>query len=157
MQKIQPSKSGIDLPIVWIIGSLLRFIKWKYPIRKCSVLVVLTIWFFIWGICPSDNSSPKAQAREMADTRHGHPYEMDHTHHSSKGTEHSCSGSIVYNSDNSNLGLVFSHTTSVLIPPIDTDSDNLSKVDEFQKLLFERNSLPKLISQYYHLYSVYRI
>lgn len=129
----------------------------EMSVRKYSILVLLTVWFFIWGICPSDSSSQITQAMEAAHTSHGHHHEMDHAHHSSKGTEHSCSGSIVYNSDNSNLGLVFSHTTTASILPIDTDSDNLSQVDEFQKLLFERNSLPKLISQYYHLYSVYRI
>lgn len=129
----------------------------EMSVRRYSVLVLLTVWFFIWGICPSDNFQPVAQAMETVHTGHGHHHEMDHTHHSSKGTEHSCSGSIVYNSDNSNSGPVFSHTTSVLVPPIDTDPDNLSQVDEFQKLLFGRDTLPKLISEYHHLYSVYRI
>lgn len=128
----------------------------EMSVRKYSILVLLTVWFFIWGICPSDSFSQITQAMEAVHTGHGHHHEMDHTHHSSKGTEHSCSGSIVYSSDNSILGLVFSQT-SVLVPPIDTEPDNLSQVDEFQKLLFERSTLPKLISEYYQLYSVYRI
>lgn len=66
--------------------------------NRFFISVLLLFWFFIWGICPWDNSSEAAQILEMAHTQHGHQAAED-THHASKGIEHSCSGSISYSQE----------------------------------------------------------
>ncbi|MGB3941807.1 MAG: hypothetical protein WBK96_09975 [Candidatus Manganitrophaceae bacterium] len=66
--------------------------------HRLSISAFLLVWFFIWGICPWDTSSAAAQTVEAAHTQHGHQ-PVDDTHHTSKGIEHSCSGSISYSQE----------------------------------------------------------
>lgn len=74
----------------------MKVMKLNFYFRnRFLISVLLLFWFFIWGICPWDNSSEAAQILEMAHTQHGHQAAED-THHASKGIEHSCSGSISY-------------------------------------------------------------
>lgn len=68
--------------------------------RKYAIMSLLLLWFFLWGICPWDSSSAAAQPLEAAHTQHGH-HGTDDTHHASKGSEHSCSGSILYSNEKS--------------------------------------------------------
>lgn len=116
------------------------------------------IWFFIWGICPWNNASEAAQVAEAAHADHGHEEEADHSHHASKGIEHSCSGSISFSKNNLKTYLslclaISSQNLLVLINP----ATGLSRAHGFLKLLFERNTLPKLLTEFYQLYSIYRI
>lgn len=127
------------------------------PSRQYSIPVLLMIWFCIWGICPWNSSSEAAQVAEAAHAEHGHE-ETDHTHHASKGIEHSCSGSISFSKNNLKTDLPRCQAISgqdllLLINPV----VGLSQAHGFLKLLFERNTLPKLITEFYQLYSIYRI
>ncbi|TAK07622.1 MAG: hypothetical protein EPO39_06195 [Candidatus Manganitrophaceae bacterium] len=123
--------------------------------RKYSIPLFLFLWFWVWGICPWSGSPTGAQAAESTHAAHGH-HGMDDTHHASKGTEHSCSGSISYSSKLQNdrpheqvsLQLLFLSTDPAIC---------LSQAHGYRKPLFERSTLPKLLTEYYQLYAVYRI
>lgn len=124
--------------------------------RKCSMLLFLTVWFFIWGICPWNNASSVAQAAEAAHAEHGHHGEADDTHHASKGSEHSCTGSISYS-----MKLINDrppdHSTPIQNLTLSTDSAiPLHQTHSLPRPL-QRHTLPKLLTEYYQLYSVYRI
>lgn len=126
------------------------------PSQKYTIPVLLVIWFLIWGICPWSSSSAIAQPAEAAHAAHGH-HGMDDTHHASKGMEHSCSGSISYSSklqkDRPYEQVVLNQRIS---PSAETDA-YMSQTHGRRKLLLERRSLPKRLTKYYQLYSVYRI
>lgn len=125
--------------------------------QKYSTVVFLFLWFWVWGVCPWDSSSPVAQPLESAHAQHGHQA-ADDTHHASKGTEHSCSGSISYSSiklqkDRPNEQVILiQHIFPSVEPAV-----YLSQTHGHQKLLFERSTLPKLLTEYYQLYAIYRI
>lgn len=126
------------------------------PFRKYSAPLFLLVWFWVWGICPWNNSSAVAQVVETAHAHHGHQA-GDDTHHSSKGTEHSCSGSISYSSKLQNdrppeQVVSIQHLSSLTDPAI-----CLSQFHGYRNPLFQRSALPKLLTEYYQLYSVYRI
>ncbi|MCG3113299.1 MAG: hypothetical protein MCM46_15900 [Candidatus Manganitrophus sp. SB1] len=124
--------------------------------RKYSTPVFLLLWFWIWGICPWDSSSAVAQPLEAAHAQHGHR-SADDTHHASKGTEHSCSGSISYSSK---LQKDRPYEQVVLIQHIFPSTDPADwqrRSNGYQQPLFERSTLPKLLTEYYQLYAVYRI
>lgn len=126
------------------------------PFRKYSIPFFLLLWFWVWGICPWNSSSAVAEPLEAAHAGHGHQGEDD-THHASKGTEHSCSGSISYSNKSQNDR---PHEQVVSLQSISSSMDSaiyLSQFHRYQKPLFERSALPKLLSEYYQLYSVYRI
>lgn len=127
--------------------------------RKANILLVLVIWFWVWGICPWDVSSEAAHAGQAAHAAHGH-HEANDTHHASKGIEHSCAGAGVYNSNQNLLKIgwlqfhaVFSEDLTLQASPIVRSL----QADGFWASLLERAVLPKLLSDYYRLYSVYRI
>ncbi|MCG3117853.1 MAG: hypothetical protein LLH30_19455 [Candidatus Manganitrophus sp. SA1] len=125
--------------------------------RKCSIPFFLTVWFFIWGICPWSAPSFVAQAAETAHAEQGHHREADETHHASKGTEHSCTGSISYsvklkNDRPPDHGVALPNLT---FP--DDPSISLHPTRGLPKPLLERETLPKLLTEYYQLYSIYRI
>jgi hypothetical protein len=124
--------------------------------RKYSISFFLLLWFWVWGICPWDSAATAAHPLETAHTEHGH-HGMDDTHHASKGTEHSCSGSISYSSklqkDRPCEQVVWSHP----IFPSTDPGVRLNQSHGYQKLLFERSTLPKLLTEYYQLYAIYRI
>lgn len=127
------------------------------PSRKYSIPFFLMIWFFIWGICPWNNSSEAALIVDAAHANHGHA-ETDHAHHASKGIEHSCSGSISFSKSNLKTEQSLFHATcSQDLLLLTNPATGLSQAHRFQKLLIERNTLPKLLTEYYQLYSVYRI
>jgi hypothetical protein len=127
--------------------------------RKGNILLILIVWFWVWGICPWDASGEAAHAGQAAHAAHGH-HEADDTHHASKGAEHSCAGAGIYNSNQNLLKIGWlqidaapPHNLSFEIdlpdPPFRTDGRLFS--------LLERAVLPKLRTEYYRLYSVYRI
>lgn len=58
------------------------------------VVLLLSVWFFVWGICPWSDSSASAAPYHAAHDRHGHS--ASDSHHASKGGEHGCSGSLSY-------------------------------------------------------------
>lgn len=125
------------------------------PSQKYSILLFLIVWFWVWGICPWNSSVSVAQAMEAADAQHGHQ-EMDNTHHASKGVEHSCSGSIFYGFKLRNdrpQDHVSIQPVSLLADPIVP----IVEIENFQTPLLQRRILPKLLTEYYQLYSVYRI
>ncbi|MCG3113305.1 MAG: hypothetical protein MCM46_15930 [Candidatus Manganitrophus sp. SB1] len=96
-----------------------------------------------------------AQAMEAAQAQHGHQ-EMDDTHHASKGTEHSCSGSIFYGFKSRNDR----PQDHVSIQPVFLLADPvvpIVEIEYFLTPLLQRRTLPKLLAEYYQLYSVYRI
>lgn len=119
------------------------------------ILFFLVVWFFIWGICPWNNSSPVAQTAEATHADHGHHGDMDDTHHASKGTEHSCSGSISYSIKLKDVR-PYEHVVPVLalLPDL---AIRLVQIHGRLRPPLERSTLPKLLTQYYQLYSVYRI
>lgn len=125
------------------------------PSQKYSILLFLIVWFWVWGICPWNSSAPVAQAMEAAQAQHGHQ-EMDDTHHASKGTEHSCSGSIFYGFKSRNDR----PQDHVSIQPVFLLADPvvpIVEIEYFLTPLLQRRTLPKLLAKYYQLYSVYRI
>lgn len=124
--------------------------------RKYSSPVFLLLWFWIWGVCPWDSSSEIAQPLESAHAQHGHQA-ADDTHHASKGTEHSCSGSISYSSKSQKDRPCEQAVSIQCIAPSIDPTVCLSQSQGYQKLLFERSALPKLLTEYYQLYAVYRI
>ncbi|MDC4204715.1 MAG: hypothetical protein MPW14_16145 [Candidatus Manganitrophus sp.] len=111
----------------------------------------LVIWFFIWGICPWDNTLSAAQAGNPG--AHGHSEATD-PHHASKGTEHSCSGSISYSKSDLGSERCLSQTepvgTTVVVP------DRPIRLND-PSYFFELSFLPRLFTDYYQLYSIYRI
>lgn len=129
----------------------------KMSSRKTSILLLLTIWFAVWGICPWNNASAVAEGGKAAHAHHGHQGDIDDTHHASKGVEHSCSGSISY-STTFKGERPYEHVAAFQDPLLITEpAIPLTQNNSFQKLLIERNTLPKLLSEYFQLYSVYRI
>ena len=126
--------------------------------HRLVVSLFVLLWFFVWGVCPWDRSSSAAHAGEATHANHGHHGDMDDTHHASKGTEHSCSGSISYSS-NAQKERLYEQVGSVgrqTFAPAEL-SFRLTQSHGYQKPLFERNILPKLLTEYYQLYSIYRI
>lgn len=126
------------------------------PSQRYTIPFLLVLWFFIWGICPWSGSPSLAQTDGAAHPEHGH-HEMDDTHHASKGTEHSCSGAISYSSklqkDRPYEQVVSIQQTFFSTYP----AICLGETYRYQKPLFERSTLPKLLTEYYQLYSIYRI
>ncbi|HEY5600374.1 MAG TPA: hypothetical protein VIK48_06750 [Candidatus Manganitrophaceae bacterium] len=119
---------------------------------KKEVPFVLIAWFWIWGICPWSAASPAAFASETTHERHGH-HEADDAHHASKGTEHSCSGSISYSKNDFEAGRdqsISAHDSSPSPGPA-------FRPDQIRPSFHQRAFLPKLFTEYYQLYSVYRI
>lgn len=117
----------------------------------------LLVWFWIWGICPWNDASLPAQVLDGSHAEQGH-HGVDDTHHASKGTEHSCSGSISFTQNNlkTDQTLCLSFSKENITPSIDP-AMTLSHTHGFLRPLFERNTLPKLLSEFYQLYAVYRI
>ncbi len=111
----------------------------------------LIVWFFIWGICPWSNATPLAQAAEDSHPQHHH-HNADGTHHASKGAEHSCSGSISYTKSDFGSDRLLSPVGPVTIRFADCPA-RLNHPPYF----FESTILPRLLTAYYQLYSVYLI
>ncbi len=126
--------------------------------NRMTTCFLLLVWFFVWGVCPWSDSSSVAHAGEATHADHGHHGDMDDTHHASKGAEHSCSGSISYSSKlqkerpREQAASVYQYFFSPTDPPI-----HLNQAHGYQKPLLERSILPKLLTEYYQLYSIYRI
>lgn len=122
------------------------------PGNRTTTCLLVLVWFLIWGICPWNGASSVAQAGEATHAEHGHHGDVDDTHHASKGAEHSCSGSISY-SGKVQKERPQEQTFSICIDPL----IHLRQAHGYQKPLLERGALPKLLTEYYQLYSVYRI
>jgi hypothetical protein len=126
--------------------------------NRTTICLLVLVWFVIWGICPWNSSSSVAQAGEATHDAHGHHGDVDDTHHASKGTEHSCSGSISYSSKvqkerpQEQTFSVYQHPSLFTDPLI-----HLRQAHGYQKSLVEKSNLPKLLTEYYQLYSIYRI
>jgi hypothetical protein len=127
----------------------------RSPVQKYMIPLLLIVWFWVWGICPWNEASGADQASETAPVGHGH-HEVDDTHHASKGTEHSCSGSVSYQNKSQNEqpheAGIFLQNGSLPDPII-----RLIQHHGILKPLLQRSTLPKLLTEYYQLYSVYRI
>ncbi|MFY9270609.1 MAG: hypothetical protein WAO55_12785 [Candidatus Manganitrophaceae bacterium] len=115
--------------------------------------LLLVVWFFIWGICPWNNTSSIAQASEEHHSSHHHSETTD-THHASKGAEHSCSGSISYTK--SDLGSAHFLSQSGSIEATVAIFDRPVRLN-CPPYFFNSTFLPRLLTDYYQLYSVYRI
>ncbi|TAK05768.1 MAG: hypothetical protein EPO39_10595 [Candidatus Manganitrophaceae bacterium] len=127
--------------------------------RKATILLTLIVWFWVWGICPWDVSSEAAHAGQTAHMAHGHQ-EADDTHHASKGSEHSCAGAGVYNSSEDLLKTGWHQFHALFSPDLTLEANPIVRplqANGFLSSLLERAVLPKLLSDYYRLYSVYRI
>ncbi len=123
------------------------------PLQKYTIPLFLIVWFWVWGICPWNNSAA-AETVEAAQT--GHRHGVDETHHASKGTEHSCSGSISFTQNH--LKAPSELRDAVFTPwALPVRSGPESGLVPILKPLFERSTLPKRLTEYYQLYSVYRI
>ncbi|MFY9268975.1 MAG: hypothetical protein WAO55_04410 [Candidatus Manganitrophaceae bacterium] len=130
-----------------------------FRFSRSKILFLLIVWFWVWGICPWDASSQAAQIGEAAHADHGHQ-EADDIHHASKGAEHSCAGAGVYNSNEDLLKIGWHplHAVSSLNLPFGADrAAQPFRADRLLSSLLERMVLPKLLTEYYRLYSVYRI
>lgn len=112
----------------------------------------LIIWFFIWGICPWDTSMPVLQAAQEPPVSHHRSGATD-THHASKGTEHSCSGSISYTQSDPGSDRLLNSAGPAIMTAMAADRPVRCNLPYF----FEATSLPRLLTAYYQLYSVYRI
>lgn len=98
-----------------------------------------------------------AHEAEAAHANHGH-HEVDDTHHASKGTEHSCSNSISISKNNLERDRPLYADVSLETISLSADLPFSSNHHHgFNKRLFERGALPKLFTEFYQLYSVYRI
>lgn len=124
-----------------------------------KVFLLLIIWIWVWGICPWDSSSAATQVMPDGHVQHGHQ-EAGETHHASKGGEHSCANPTLYSSyqfqrDRLPLHLVdgLSSFTALLWSPAFSVSTSDYPPAPFQPYAF----LPKLLTEYYQLYSNYRI
>lgn len=127
--------------------------------RKASILLVLIVWFWVWGICPWDASSQAAQIGQAAHAAHGHQ-DADDTHHASKGPEHSCAGAGVYSSNQNLLKIGWFQLHAVFSYNLTLEANPAAlpfQADGLPSSLLERTVLPKLLTEYYRLYSVYRI
>lgn len=125
--------------------------------NRYSIPVLLVVWFWVWGICPWNSPFSPPEASNVSQTDHGH-HGIDDTHHASKGTEHSCSGSIPLTESNLKSDRILSDSVSPIGLLLSEDAAiGPIRIDRFQKHLFERHALPKLLTEYYQLYSVYRI
>lgn len=125
-------------------------------LQKYAIPLLLIVWFWVWGICPWNNTSAAVQVAEAAHSEHGH-HGIDDTHHASKGTEHSCSGSISFSKSNQKTDQMLCYSTFTRDLSLLTDSAHPNQIHRYLKPLFERNTLPKLLTEYYQLYAVYRI
>ena len=126
-------------------------------VQKYTIPLLLIVWFWVWGICPWNSASAAAQVVEAAHADHGH-HGVDDTHHASKGTEHSCSGAISFSKSNLKADQSLCHSAVTQDLSLLTDpAGPLNPIDGYLKPIFERNTLPKLLTEYYQLYSVYRI
>lgn len=126
------------------------------PSQKYTIPVLLIVWFFIWGICPWNSSSAVAQPAEAAHAAHGH-HGMDDTHHASKGTEHSCSGAISYSQNNLKTDQALLASSPTQVPTLTDPTVSSNQNSGFFKLVIERSTLPKIMTEFYQLYSIYRI
>lgn len=125
--------------------------------RTSKVLLLLIIWFWVWGICPWESSSAATPVMQGGHAQHGHQATGE-THHASKGGEHSCANPTLYSScqfqkdgppsfsDGSS-----SFTAVLWSLALSVDSGYLP--NSFQPHIF----LPKLLTEYYQLYSNYRL
>jgi len=111
----------------------------------------LVIWFFIWGICPWNSAAEAQAAEEHPPSRHAS--ERADTHHASKGTEHSCSGSISYTKSDFSSDRHLDPAEPVIVAATAANRSIRSHHPYF----FEATFLPRLLTAYYQLYSVYRI
>lgn len=129
-----------------------------YPPRsKPGILLLLAVWFLVWGICPWSDSLAAAEGPESAHPLHDH-HEADDTHHASKGAEHSCSGSISFTKNDLKADQTFCQSLSGHDPQRSADpAIRLIQDHGILKPLLRRNVLPKLLTRYYQLYSVYRV
>ncbi len=127
--------------------------------RNANIIFILIVWFWVWGICPWDASSQAAQIGQAAHAAHGHQ-EADDIHHASKGAEHSCAGAGVYTSNEDLLKVGWHPLHAVSSHDLPFGADRAARpiqTDGFLSSLLERMVLPKLLTEYYRLYSVYRI
>ena len=115
--------------------------------------LLLIVWFFIWGICPWGNPPPPAQAAEDHPASHAHSGSAE-THHGSKGAEHSCSGSISYSKSDLGSDPLLNRAGAVEATVLVADRSAGLRCPPY---FFESTSLPRLLTAYYQLYSVYRI
>lgn len=126
--------------------------------RTSKVLFVLIIWFWVWGICPWDSSSAATPVMQGVHAQHGHQAAGE-THHASKGGEHSCANPTLYSSSqfqkDGHLFLIdgpFSFTAVLWNLMLSADLSGYLP-SSFQPRTF----LPKLLTEYYQLYSIYRL
>lgn len=125
--------------------------------QKYMIPLLLLVWFWIWGICPWNDASLATRLSESSHTEQSH-HGVNDTHHASKGTEHSCSGSISLTQNNLKTDQTICLSFSNGHVPLSTDpAIILSRTHGFLRPIFERNTLPKLLTEFYQLYTVYRI
>jgi hypothetical protein len=126
-------------------------------VQKYTIPLLLIVWFWVWGICPW-NSSAAADTVEAA--RSGHHHGVDETHHASKGTEHSCTGAISFTQTHQEKALFdLRHAGFAFrdLPLLIAAGPCPTRLLKGVRPLFERSTLPKRLTEYYQLYSVYRI
>lgn len=121
------------------------------------IVPLLLLWFLIWGICPWDISSAAAQPLEAAHTRHGHQATED-THHASKGSEHSCSGAVSFTKNDLQKDKHLLQTVASVDCSVLTDlTRHVPSTGPLPLSFSDTGVLPKLLSDFYQLYSNYRI
>ncbi|HIE66308.1 MAG: hypothetical protein ABGX83_09420 [Nitrospira sp.] len=125
--------------------------------KRLFTFVLLPVWFFVWGICPWDNASVAAQPLVATHAGHGHQ-EMDDTHHTSKGVEHSCVGAISLSKQQSNWG-----KDSLQPLPRNESSGSIFVFAQFHQpphlpLPFSQTlRLPKRFSNLYQIHQSFRL
>lgn len=125
--------------------------------KRFFLIISILVSFFIWGICPWNNSSVAAGSFHSTHAAHGHPTgHEEERHHASKGYDHGCINPISYNKEDVSSHLDKSHS-SVAASFLD--------VDTCVYVYYVSIAQSHLISTYpsgsfiplYQLYSVYRI
>lgn len=113
--------------------------------------LLLIVWFFIWGLCPWSAPASIVQAPGPAHAEHAG--RKSDTHHAAKGTEHSCSGAISYSKSDLGSDRLLNATGLIETTVLIANHPGSNRPPYF----FESTFLPKLLTAYYQLYSVYRI
>lgn len=123
-----------------------------------KIFLLLIVWFWVWGICPWDSSSAATWMMPDGHVQHDHQ-EAGETHHASKGDEHSCANPTLYSSSQFQRDRLpplvngFSFFAAFLGSPAFSASTSDDLPAPFRPHAF----LPKLLTEYYQLYSNYRI
>ena len=129
---------------------------------KISLVALLVLWYIVWGVCPWNNASAAAQPYYTAHTSHGHAagHPAEESHHASKGSEHSCTGSAAYSSPEklSQQCAMVAQTGFLSLAALhDVDTGLFRATRPSRPFFFQASVLPKRFADLSLFYSVFLI